>query len=39
MSYGTSVVDLDRRTAAYVDKSSRAPSPPICPLSSQPSLS
>jgi putative ABC transport system substrate-binding protein len=35
-SYGASIADLFRRTAVYVDKILRAPSPPTRPLSSPP---
>ena len=39
MSYGTSITDLFRRAAIYVDKILRAPSPPTCQSSSRPSSS
>ena len=37
MSYGANLPALFRRTATYVDKIFRAPSPRICPWSSRPS--
>src|SRR4249919_995845 len=39
MSYATSITDLDRRAATYVDRSSKAPSQPICRWNSRRSLS
>jgi len=35
MAYGANLADLFRRAATYVDKISKAPSPPTCPSSSR----